>query len=92
MSYLTKEEVLRKFFIESPSEDVWELYFREGGRTQRVAIYYDQDDVADWADEDALSYWMRVLHRTWSDEDGTFEEEKPKQPGTTVLKFKGEFL
>lgn len=84
--YLSKDEVLKSFFIDTPAEDTWELYFREGGRTQRVAIYYELEDCDNFAEEDALAYWMRVLKRTWDDE--IFEDPQVDKTGPKVLKFR----
>lgn len=91
MSDLSKEDVLRKFFIESMGDETWELHFREGGKDTRVAIYYDREDLEDYAEEDSLAYWMQVLKRTWDDED--FEADRWEAEGGTqhkILKFRGD--
>ncbi len=86
MSYLTKDEVLRKFFLHHDNtSEVWELYFREGGKSVLVATYYEPKDAEDYAEEDSLAFWMNTLKRTWDDED--FESDR-REEADKVLKFR----
>lgn len=89
ISYLTKEQVLEKFFLHHDNAgEVWELYFREGGKSVLVATYYEPKDAENYAEEDSLAYWMNTLKRTWDDED--FKPEPQEHSGHTIFKFRGE--
>lgn len=90
MSYKTKDEVLKSFMqdsrLDENGDDIWELFFREGGKSQRVMVYYSLEDADKYMEEDALMYWSRVLSRTW--DDGDFEKEEKEK--ATVLRFRDE--
>jgi hypothetical protein len=83
--YLSKDQVLKSFVVDSDGEETWELFFREGGKSVRVAIYYTTEDAENFVEEDALAYWMNVLKRTWDDD--IFEEES-RSPKGPILKFR----
>jgi hypothetical protein len=71
--YLTKEEILRKFYelreVTGSSYHEWYLVFAEGGREITVFEYGCRSEAEALWEDDALMHWMKVLKRTWDDED-----------------------
>lgn len=90
--YLTREEILRKYYKAETQND-WDdpdfcvfLYFMEGGKKIIVQRYWSVDEYADFYEEDAIAHWLS-MGRTWDEED--FFEPRPDK-SVKVLKMRDE--
>jgi hypothetical protein len=69
--YLSKIDVLGHYVLVDTLDPsgIWELQFHEGGKVIRVFDYYSWNEAQNFWEDDALMHWMKILKRTWDDED-----------------------
>lgn len=83
--YLTKAEILDRYYSIHMDGLEYELDFIEGGKVVRVMTYASLSEAVAFYEEDSLAHWMKALKRTWNDDEfkeevETFEPRHRREP------------
>lgn len=83
--YLSKTEITDRYYELDEVSGMVDLVFSEGGKYIVVMSYASWNEAYALWEEDALMHWMKVLQRTWNDDEfkeevETFERRHRREP------------